>query len=170
MKNSKRKGFGINLIAGALTLAAVAIGSAAGAMAAEDTTTTQLSFDKVFEAQIPAGAAVNDYPSPAEEFGFHSGEATGSTSETADNLASLAAIKGTQWNDSNQIDQVKELDDTTKATVGAKVPATITLASASYSAGEAGSTTKTKAVNVTLTPSKFTSPGIYYGPFTFFVG
>ena len=122
-------------------------------MAAEDTTTTQLSFDKVFEAQIPAGAEVNDYPSPAEEFGFHSGEATGSTSETADNLASLAAIKGTQWNDSNQIDQVKELDGTTKATVGAKVPETITLASASYSAGEAGSTTKTKAVNVTLTPS-----------------
>ncbi|HCG60567.1 MAG TPA: hypothetical protein DEV97_11310 [Lachnospiraceae bacterium] len=170
MKNSKRKGFGINLIAGALTLAAVTIGSAAGAMAAEDTTTTQLSFDKVFKAQIPTGAAVNDYPSPAEEFGFHSGEATGSTSETADNLASLAAIKGTQWNDSNQIDQVKELDDTTKATVGAKVPETITLASASYSAGEAGSTTKTKAVNVTLTPSKFTSPGIYYYDFHEVVG
>ena len=170
VKNSRRNGFGFNLIAGALTLAAVTIGSAAGAMAAEDTTTTQLSFDKVFEAQIPAGAEVNDYPSPAEEFGFHSGEATGSTSETADNLASLAAIKGTQWNDSNQIDQVKELDGTTKATVGAKVPETITLASASYSAGEAGSTTKTKAVNVTLTPSKFTSPGIYYYDFHEVVG
>lgn len=186
MKNSKRKGFGINLIAGALTLAAVTIGNAAGALAADVTYT----FDKVYTASIPSGAEISDYKSPAETFSFTAGDAPAEgkteTATSATNTATLAALSQTSWNtDTTTVQELTALSEASQNEIKAAVPQTVSIGTVEYKEGEATAAEATageatageataagataagtkKTVNVTVSQDGYTKPGVYYYDF-----
>jgi pilin isopeptide linkage protein len=171
MKNSKRKGFGINLIAGALTLATVTIGSAAGAMAADVTYT----FDKVYTASIPSGAEISDYQSPEETFSFTAGDAPAEgkteTATSATNTATLAALSQTSWNtDTTTVQELTALSEASQNEIKTAVPQTVSIGTAAYDAGGATAAGTKKTVNVTVSQDGYTKPGVYYYDFHEFGG
>lgn len=186
MKNSKRKGFGINLIAGALTLAAVTIGNAAGALAADVTYT----FDKVYTASIPSGAEISDYKSPEEIFSFTAGDAPAEgkteTATSATNTATLAALSQTSWNtDTTTVQELTTLSEASQNEIKAAVPQTVSIGTVEYKEGEATAAEATageataagataagtkKTVNVTVSQGDYTKPGVYYYDFHEFGG
>ena len=165
MKNSKRKGFGINLIAGALTLAAVTIGNAAGA---------------VYTASIPSGAEISDYKSPEEIFSFTAGDAPAEgkteTATSATNTATLAALSQTSWNtDTTTVQELTTLSEASQNEIKAAVPQTVSIGTVEYkegeaTAGEATAAGTKKTVNVTVSQDGYTKPGVYYYDFHEFGG
>ena len=169
MTSNKGRRFA-NLIAGAIAMAAVTVGSALPAFAASD------SFNKKYTVFIPSGETESSYKSPAETFKFASG-AAGTTG--TENKASFAALKATTWNTNTTDMQEVSSFDTAGAnadpakyaaiTTDANIPQTVTIGTAAYAEG--GATSAGANVAVTVTPEgTYTKPGVYYYDFHEVVG
>lgn len=120
---------------------------------------SSLTFQKSYQLK---DNAQNGASSPAESFSFESTETT-----PTPNQAKLYAVSCTKYNDANALDSIKANTDlSADAQTALSGVSTVTLGSASYTAGEVTSTTAvTKNVQVTSPTSDYPSVGYYYYEF-----
>ena len=143
---------------GIMSAAAIATGSVNPAFAAD----TQIaSFTKEYQANIPDGAVVSDYPSPIETFTFQdSGEVP------VLNQADLMYVKYTSFNAESK--KLEKISDLTNPPTSSNTPMTLNLGTAAFDVGDAGTKDKmSKTVSISIPDgSAFTKPGNYYYYFT----
>ena len=135
---------------GIMSAAAIATGSVNPAFAAD----TQIaSFTKEYQANIPDGAVVSDYPSPIETFTFQdSGEVP------VLNQADLMYVKYTSFNAESK--KLEKISDLTNPPTSSNTPMTLNLGTAAFDVGDAGTKDKmSKTVSISIPDgSAFTKP------------
>lgn len=156
-----------NILLSALAAVILAGTSVLPALAADDATTTNTtagSFTNTYTLTLPANEDAAKYTSPAETFTFSSGNSDAAL--TTPGKASLAALKGTSWNNPNinDVEDISKLGSDVKDST--KIPQTIDVASVYFKAGAATSDGAKEDVTIKITDNgTYTKPGIYYYDF-----